>query len=207
MAVETITRQNIARRRVHVPATRSVLNRRDGRRLRLQYPPVPAAYARRRPANEVRSGYVAAIVGEYSTQVQYHQRIFPQAFASCAGMRQSGPFTERHDGLERCSGSPTLLHLVLDLRGHLNFPYTRLQHASRGLHHLTRKEGRATHGRQFYRLFAHPQTCDKSRRPAPRHALPGGVQKRVVLRHGKLSRVKTDPASTTCGQELPYRRV
>src|SRR5438046_470935 len=101
--VQTIAGQDLPRRRVDVPAGRGALARCDRRRLGLQNRAVPTPDAFWRPPHVHCARYVAAIVAEYSTQVQHDQLIFPQSFGRRTRMRQCGSLSERDD---RFKGRP-----------------------------------------------------------------------------------------------------
>src|SRR5262249_24922217 len=90
VAVQTVARQNVPGCPVHVTA--SDANPHGGNRSRLRFLncPIPSPDASWRSPQKKRARNVAAIVAEYSTQVQYHQFIFPQALGRRPCMRQRG---------------------------------------------------------------------------------------------------------------------
>jgi len=75
--VKPVTRQNPSGRGIDVPATDPNPRCRDGGRLRFLDRAIPSPYARRGASDENGARKIAAIVREYSTQVQYDQFIFP----------------------------------------------------------------------------------------------------------------------------------
>ena len=79
IVVKPVTRQNPSGGGIDIPRTGSGLRRGYRSRLRFLYCPIPSPYARRSAPHKHGPRNIAAIVGEYNTQVQYHQFIFPQA--------------------------------------------------------------------------------------------------------------------------------
>src|SRR5882724_10928225 len=87
-AIKMVTRQDSPCSGIYVAADGAICCRNNGCRLRFQNPSVPHPDATGGPPHKDRTGDVAAIVGEYNTQVQYHQLIFPQAFGGETRMRK-----------------------------------------------------------------------------------------------------------------------
>src|SRR6266481_2901256 len=85
--VKPVSRQNPSGSGIDIPATDADPRGRDGGRLRFLDRAIPLPYARRGASYEDSPREIAAIVGEYSTQVQYHQFIFPQSLFRGPRMR------------------------------------------------------------------------------------------------------------------------
>jgi hypothetical protein len=77
--VKPVTRQNPSGGGIDIPTAGSRPRRGYRSRLRFLDRAIPSPYARRGTSDENSARDIAAIVGEYSTQVQYHQFIFPQS--------------------------------------------------------------------------------------------------------------------------------
>src|SRR5260370_8098123 len=124
-------RQNLPGSRIDVTTADAGLDCGDCGRLRVLHRTIPSSDARRGPPYKYGAGNVAAIVAEYSTQVQHDQFIFPQSLGGGPCMRVGGALSKSHDGFESPSGSPALPHLVLTLAAHLQSPDPRLHHLPR----------------------------------------------------------------------------
>src|SRR5438132_7588733 len=143
--VEVVPRQDLPRCPIDIPAGRASLGRRDRRRLGLQNRLVPAPDALWGPPQVHRAGNVAAIVAEYSTQVQHDQLIFPQSFGRGARVRQGGSFSKCNNRFKGRSRRAFFSHLIFDLCSHLKFPNSWFQQTNRLFDHLTRQDGRPSH--------------------------------------------------------------
>jgi len=92
--VQAISSQDLPRRSIHIRANRAARCRRDRGPLGLQNSLIPSPYSFWGPPHVDGAGNVAAIVAEYSTQVQHHQLIFPQSLGRGPGMREGGPLSK-----------------------------------------------------------------------------------------------------------------
>src|SRR5260370_42520115 len=117
-----MARQNLPGSRIDVTTADAGLDCGDCGRLRVLHRTIPSPDARRGPPYKYGAGNVAAIVAEYSTQVQHDQFIFPQSLGRGACMRVGGALSKSHDALEGPPGSSALPPLVLNLRGDLQSP-------------------------------------------------------------------------------------
>src|SRR5256885_16290684 len=125
--VEGVPRQASPRCPIDTPAARATLGRRDRCRLGLQTRLVPAPDALGGPPQVHCAGNVAAIVAEYSTQVQDDQLIFPQSFGRGARVRQGGSLPKCNNRFKGWSGRAFFSHLIFDLCSHLEFPNSWFQ--------------------------------------------------------------------------------
>src|SRR4029077_8662470 len=110
--VKPVTRQNPSGGSIDIPAPDAGPHCRDGGRLCFLDRAIPSPYARRSTSDKNGARKIAAIVREYSTQVQYHQFIFPQPFfrGSRVGVRCT--CAESYNALERRTGSSPPTHLI-----------------------------------------------------------------------------------------------
>src|ERR1700739_1786031 len=85
---QSVFLKDFSRGGIHFSASYPCLNGSDRGFLRFLNRPVPLPHALRSTPQMHGSRHVAAIVAEYSTQVQHDQLIFPQLLSRRTGMRK-----------------------------------------------------------------------------------------------------------------------
>src|SRR5579863_7085640 len=147
--VQTVARQDFSRRGIHFPTGHAARYRGNRCGLGLQHRFVPPPDAFSRPSNKICPGNVAAIVAEYSTQVEDDKLIFPQSLGGWTSMRECSALPEGDNGFQRRAVSSALAHLVFDLRGNLEFAHAGFQQIG-GLHdNIARQDSRLSHLRDL----------------------------------------------------------
>src|SRR3974390_3555989 len=201
--VETTLSQDFTGGSIDFPAGGSRLYGRDSRRSAFMDSAIPVANASRSAPDEHRAGHVAAIVREYSTQVEHHQFIFLQSFGGGPRVWQGGAFAGGDDRLERRSARPTLFHLVFDLRSNVRFPDSRPEQPKCFLHDIACQDGCLSHYGEFLRVFLRAKALDDTTcfdGPAFR---PGGSFGGFQLRDCPLRRIEAHSLDSMIFQPLP----
>src|ERR1700730_9587271 len=134
--VKAVTRQNPLGGAIDISATWTRRLRSHGGRLGFVNRAIPSPYACGCASHKDSARNIAAIVAEYSTQVQHDQFIFPQSPSGRPRVRVGGALSKGHDGFEGRLGGPALPHLVLNFRGDLQLAYARLEQLENGSHNL-----------------------------------------------------------------------
>jgi hypothetical protein len=125
--VEPVTRQNPPGGGIHSFTTDAGLRGGYCCRLRIVNRLIATPDARRSAPNEDGPGNIAAIVGEYNTQVEDDQFIFPESFLGGPRVGVGGTRTEGHDGFKCRPGGPEVAHMVVNLGGNLDFAHAGFQ--------------------------------------------------------------------------------
>src|SRR5579883_282327 len=204
IVAQPIARENPARRRIDFAACDSGPNSRDRSFLRLPNPLVPTANPLGRPSTKESAGYIATIVPEYSTQIQYDQLVFSQLLSRWTRMRKGAPLSKRHYGFKSWPRSSSSAHLVLNLSGQFPLRNAGFHEPCGALHYADRQARSFPHLREFLGVLFCAQAFHQARRVLP--DLPGSccLFRRFELSHRQVARVVADCAP--CSLEKFTRR-
>ena len=149
VTTQSLALQDISGCRVHLTGADPVLHSVSCSSLRFQDSFVPAANPRRRAPHMHSATEVAAVVAEYSTEVQHDQLVFPDSARRRTRMRQRRPRACRNNGLERLRRSPFSAHSVDDLSGDIKFGDSGPDQTDRFVHDFRSQAGSVSHPVDF----------------------------------------------------------
>src|SRR6266852_5795853 len=193
ISVQAVVRQNSPGGGVDITAACAGLRCRYGSGLRFLHGAVPSADALWGAPDKHSPRDIAAIMAEYSTQVQHHQFIFPQSFSGRPRMRIGGALAEGYDGLERRTGGASPAHLVFNLRAHLDLRDPRLQELQCAGKDVAGEVRGLAHLRDLAVILSLPQRLRLAIRFDPSRTRAGGFSECPILSDSQLPGVESDP--------------
>src|SRR5258708_19469666 len=119
---QSVFLEDFPRGRIHFSASYPCLDGSDRGLLRFLNRPVPFPHALACTPHMHGTRHVAAIVAEYSTQVQHDQLIFPQLLSRRPSMRHRTPAPRSHNRFKGTPSGPVPFHLILHLLSPLPLP-------------------------------------------------------------------------------------
>lgn len=135
---------------------------------------IPTSNPRGCAPQKNRARNVTAVVAEYSTQVQHHQFVFPQAFFGRLRMGQRRTRTGGHDSVKRRCARAFAPQSVVDLRSNIHFRNSGADEIRRFRHDFGSNPRRLAHHIEFLSAFYFSNALDKARRRLPSDARTGG---------------------------------
>src|SRR6266849_2678641 len=204
ISVQAVVRQNSPGGGVDITAACAGLRCRYGSGLRFLHGAVPSADALWGAPDKHSPRDIAAIMAEYSTQVQHHQFIFPQSFSGRSRMRIGRALAEGYDRLERRTGGASPAHLVFNFRAHIDFGDTRFQELQCAAKNFACEVRGLAHLRDLAVILTLPQRLRLAIRFDPSRTRTGGFAEGTKLRDGQLPGVESDPPSNPAAQQPPH---
>ena len=139
---------------------------------------------------------VAAIVVEYSTQVEDDQFIFPEYFGTGPGVRQSRSAARSNNGVKRRAARALPPHSVLDLSDQLKLTNTRSNEGQDLFKGRQSKLSRLAHSSDFVTALDLAQLFDKPEHPSESNARARGFSEFSELGHCKQGWLISKPTYT-----------
>src|SRR5579884_3083923 len=121
---------------------------------------IPTSNPRGCAPQKNRARNVTAVVAEYSTQVQHHQFVFPQAFFGRLRMGQRRTRAGGHDSVKRRCARAFAPQSVVDLRSNIHFRNSGADEIRRFRHDFGSNPRRLAHHIEFLSAFYFSNALD-----------------------------------------------